>query len=710
MSAASTPTRNLHEAPRFAFGTASISAVVLLNAVFLMMALALAAALAMPLLNAFTDLHQAGEALALAKADGLLFRTTQETRLSRGDSQNMLQTEDDPVAHINERRAQVEARLTDTLLQLQPSLGPADAARATAIMAKWQGTETLHKQMVALSDKPRAQRDLKETLTWYAAVGTVVNGLSDLSLSIAASARMSDPIIGESVLARQYSWAMRESMGDECSAMRSLFGGNNTPIAPEAKPRIGAIRGLAEKSLRNLRDLLARPNAPAALVAATDYAAAEMAKGFAARDAAYATLGSAEPEKPGHFNEICTLSLGKVLTVAEVALAAMTERGAQLHATAMTRLWILGVAFAAATTASVGGLSVVRRRIAVPVRELNSAIGKLARRDYQTPVSALGKNDEFGKMAGTLEELRLGAAEAERLTGEQAHERVARDQRAARLEELVRRFESDVGELVGQLAAGSTELEATARSMAGSAQRSDVQATSVAAAVEQASAGVHTVASAAEELTASINEISRQVAHSSRITGKAADDSQRTDAIVRALAEGAQKIGNVVGLIKSIAGQTNLLALNATIEAARAGDAGKGFAVVASEVKNLAEQTSRATEEIGAQITQIQSATKEAVEAISGITDTIRQVSEIATSIASAVGQQGAATAEIARNVQQTARATQDVAENIGGVSQAANDTGLAAGEVLSSASNLSRQGERLSAAVNAFVTRVRAA
>jgi methyl-accepting chemotaxis protein len=194
------------------------------------------------------------------------------------------------------------------------------------------------------------------------------------------------------------------------------------------------------------------------------------------------------------------------------------------------------------------------------------------------------------------------------------------------------------------------------------------------------------------------------------MTAKAVSDAQRTDAIVRALAEGAQKIGDVVGLITSIAGQTNLLALNATIEAARAGDAGKGFAVVASEVKSLANQTGRATEEIAAQITQIQNATKEAVEAIRGIAETIEQVSAIATTIASAVEEQGAATAEIARNVQQTAHATREVTVNIGGMSQAASETGQAASQVLSVATDVSHQAENLSTEVGGFVAEVRAA
>ena len=218
------------------------------------------------------------------------------------------------------------------------------------------------------------------------------------------------------------------------------------------------------------------------------------------------------------------------------------------------------------------------------------------------------------------------------------------------------------------------------------------------------------VAAAAEELSASIGEISRQVSQSSEITGQAVVDARRTDAIVRALAEGAERIGHVVGLIISIAGQTNLLALNATIEAARAGDAGKGFAVVASEVKSLAQQTAKATEEIGTQVGQIQSATKEAVEAIRVITGTIEEVSSIAVSIAAAVEEQGAATAEIARSVQQTAQSARDVTVNIGDVSQAATNTGTAADQVLDAATDLSRQAERLTSEVDGFITEVRAA
>lgn len=271
-------------------------------------------------------------------------------------------------------------------------------------------------------------------------------------------------------------------------------------------------------------------------------------------------------------------------------------------------------------------------------------------------------------------------------------------------------FETKVISLISILSSGATALQSTAHSMSSTAAETNQHAATVTTAAQQASAGVQIVAAAAEQLTASIREITRQVAQSATITSKAVDDARRTDAIVRSLADAAQKIGDVVKLISGIASQTNLLALNATIEAARAGDAGKGFAVVASEVKNLATQTAEATEAIAAQIAQIQGATHEAVTAIQAVGAIIEEVNAIAANIAAAVEQQGAATAEIARNVQQTANSTQQVTAAIAGVGRAANDTGDAATQVLDAASTLSQQAERVTHEVNSFVVGIRAA
>ncbi len=373
------------------------------------------------------------------------------------------------------------------------------------------------------------------------------------------------------------------------------------------------------------------------------------------------------------------------------------------------RIYVVGF-IALSVVLAVLASVVLIRSIATPIKAMTEAMRQLATRDMSATIPAQGRTDEVGQMAASVQVFKDGMIVAERQTAEQAAERATKEQRTERLERAVATFEVTARNMVGLLAAGATELEATAQGMTNSADRTNEQANTVAAAAEEAGAGVQTVAAAAEELTATIAEISRQVAQSAKMAARVVDDAQRTNTIVTALAEGADKIGNVVGLITSIAGQTNLLALNATIEAARAGDAGKGFAVVASEVKSLASQTSRATEEIGAQITHIQSATKEAVAAIRAISASIDEVSAISTTIAAAVEQQGAATAEIARNVQQTATAAQDVTSNISGVSQAATDSSAAASQVLSAAGDLSKQAEQLSREVNTFVADVRAA
>ncbi len=349
--------------------------------------------------------------------------------------------------------------------------------------------------------------------------------------------------------------------------------------------------------------------------------------------------------------------------------------------------------------------------IAKPVRASADNMRRLAAGDLSVDVGNAERTDEIGVLVKAMQAFKEVLVDKQRLEMQQIAGKAEADtQRKTLLASVASDFETRVGSLAKSLTENSGVMQATADAMSVTATQTNSQASAVAAAAEEASSGVQTVAAAAEELAASIGEISRQVAQSARMTERAVADARRTDTVVRALAEGAEKIGLVVELINRIASQTNLLALNATIEAARAGDAGKGFAVVASEVKSLALQTGKATEEIGAQISQIQSATNEAVIAIRGITSTIEEVSTIATTIASAVEQQGAATGEIARNVQQTAASTQMVTSNITGVSQAANDTGVAASQVLNSAAELSRQAEQLTLEVRELSKRVRSA
>ena len=350
------------------------------------------------------------------------------------------------------------------------------------------------------------------------------------------------------------------------------------------------------------------------------------------------------------------------------------------------------------------------RNIVGAVRQLTAAMTSLAKRDWSTQVPGTQRNDELGEMAHAVDVFKENGVAAELLAAEQAAERAAKDERALRREELTRGFEAKVGTLVGEVSAGSIDMQGAAKFMVETAGQTTQQAITVAAAAEQASTNVQTVAAGAEQLAASISEITRQVARSAAVAGKAVDDTRRIDGLVQALATGVEKIGEVVGLINSIAGQTNLLALNATIEAARAGDAGKGFAVVASEVKSLATQTAKATQDIAQQIAQIQEATRGAVGAIRGFGETIGEVSTIAATIAAAVEQQGAATQEIARNVQQAAAGTQDVTSTIAAVSDGASNTGTTAARVLGAAAAVSQRSDQLNAEVRQFIIGLQAA
>ncbi len=333
---------------------------------------------------------------------------------------------------------------------------------------------------------------------------------------------------------------------------------------------------------------------------------------------------------------------------------------------------------------------------------LNISEGKLDNRVF------VARDDEIGEALRNLQTLQtLVRFNAEEL---KASERRAAVQRKADMIKLANGFEGAVGEIIETVSSAATELEASAGSLTTTAARSQELSTMVAAASEEASTNVQSVASATEEMTSSVNEISRQVQDSARMAGEAVSQARKTNERVGELSKAAARIGDVVELINTIAGQTNLLALNATIEAARAGEAGRGFAVVASEVKALAEQTAKATGEIGQQISGIQAATQESVNAIKEIGGSIERLAEISSTIAAAVEEQGAATQEISRNVQQAAQGTRQVSSNIVDVQRGASETGSASSQVLSAAKSLSGDSNRLKLEVGKFLDTVRAA
>jgi methyl-accepting chemotaxis protein len=349
--------------------------------------------------------------------------------------------------------------------------------------------------------------------------------------------------------------------------------------------------------------------------------------------------------------------------------------------------------------------------IARPIRRIGEVLLALANGNKAVDVPYAARGDEVGDAARAAQTFKENILRIERMEAEQKETELrAAVERKAGMRRLADEFQAAVGGIIDTVSTASRGMETAANTLSKTAEQTQELSGAVAAASEQASANVQSVASATEEMSSSVGEISRQVHESSKIAAEAVKQAEKTDARINELSQAAGRIGDVVKLITAIAEQTNLLALNATIEAARAGEAGRGFAVVASEVKQLASQTAKATEEIGAQIAGMQTATQDSVAAIKEIGGTIGRISEIASSIATAVEEQGAATQEIARNVGEAAKGTGQVATSITDVNRGAAETGSASAQVLASAQSLSAESHHLRSEVDKFLSTVRAA
>jgi len=389
---------------------------------------------------------------------------------------------------------------------------------------------------------------------------------------------------------------------------------------------------------------------------------------------------------------------------------------------------------------AIGGAVLLWAVIARPVARVTDILERLINGDTDIAVPYLENGDEVGSIARAVEnystmvrerreanEQQAREREEQRQAEEQAEANRRAEQERLRLEmekekadteaeahqqllALADGFEASITGIAEAVAAASGQMQGMAKEMVGSAEGSNQRATSALNASGEASDCVSTSAAAAEELSYSVQEILTQIRQAAKVADETSVQSRETNTKIEGLANAAQRIGEVIELINDIAAQTNLLALNATIEAARAGDAGKGFAVVASEVKNLANQTAKATDEIARQIQEIQDATGEAVSAIGDICTSIDSMNEISTTVASATEEQSAATAEISKSTQRAAGATQEMAQDIKVVAEAATETGASAAQVLDAAGSLSEKSTTMQQEVAKFLARVRAA
>lgn len=373
-------------------------------------------------------------------------------------------------------------------------------------------------------------------------------------------------------------------------------------------------------------------------------------------------------------------------------------------------LLLLAIAVAGILGGIAGALLMSRKYIVKPVLVMVGGLQRLAKGEFDFTIDYTSQTDEVGLIAKTMETFKQNASERQAMLQAQLEDASQKAARADAIRELTDRFQTDVDHALTILNSSATELEATAQSMASTAEETASQSGTIASASTQATANVQMVAGAAEEMSASIKDVSAQIVRTSRLAGEAKSQVTAATTRVTSLKTGAEAIGEIIDLIRSIAEQTNLLALNATIEAARAGEAGKGFAVVASEVKSLANQTAKATEEITTQIGKMQDDVQSTVPMIEQIASIIANLNEISSNVAAAAEQQTTTTVEISRNITEAAQGTEEVSRNIAGLSEAAGANSAATSQVLSTARAVADRSSRLSTQVTDFLREVKTA
>jgi methyl-accepting chemotaxis protein len=560
--------------------------------------------------------------------------------------------------------------------------------------------------------KPKASRRPALGKEYLENTVALLDILEKLSTRIAAAVNHSDPVIDQLLMIKQLAWLMRNTAG--AASLLISNGLSSGRVAPDLRQAYTKLVGGIETAWSALQAAAAGSELPPSLVEAmaeakTAYFAAPF---LATRDRLVnALLTGEKPEMKGNeWSPFSVEHMSSMVIVAERALDTARDYALAQHSEAQRSLALQLALLASALALTFGTMMAVSRRVIRPLHAMRDAMLKVAAGELTVDTGYAQRRDEIGALAGALETFKQQAVDKLRIEGQERESHAGAAARQRTIEGYVGEFENLVRQTLDQLNDASSQMRTTSAGLSAVSSQTNSRVKVAAKASGEASLSVESVASASEELSASIEDISRQASHAAGIAKRAVTRARETDDTVQGLAKTAGRIGEVVGLINSIAAQTNLLALNATIEAARAGEAGRGFAVVASEVKSLASQTAKATDDISEQIADIQKVAGDAIDAIKAIGGIIGEVNEVATAIAAAVEEQGAATQEITRSTQHAAQGTRNVSENITGVKTDADASAAAAENVKHASETLETQSLQLSRQVTQFLGNIRAA
>jgi methyl-accepting chemotaxis protein len=610
---------------------------------------------------------------------------------------------------INKRRAAADAAYAEGMARLA-------ADRKFAQPALLDKARAAHERLVALRakvdgelTKPFDQRDRALAKQWFPTITGLIDETQSIRLIASRSGDGNAASLSDIADLKHFVWVMSEYAGRERARVGALVS-SETAMNTTSIAELAGFRGRVELAWSRLLAAREAGILPPEVLAAMDEVQAKFFGSFQkVRDDAYqagVAGGVYSIDGPGWMKE-STAAIDTILALSRTMGEYSDRLAKRVQADALRELLFAAVAMLAGLGVALWAARLVRVRVTGPVGRMTSVMTDLAGGNTDVGFVALN-DDEIGGLARAFmcfKESMIRDRQRQLAEHLETEEQI---ERKSRIEALTARFDGAMRDVLGTVSDAANRLHGSATAMSANAEQTNRQTAAVSTATEQASANVETVSAAGTELTASIHEISGQVARSAEMANRAASEAEAVNHRIEALADAAQKVGQIVQLINAIASQTNLLALNATIEAARAGDAGKGFAVVANEVKSLANQTAKATDEIAAQVAAIQGETAAAVGAIRGITGTIGEVNQLAASVAAAVEEQSAATAEISRSVSEASRGTAEVASNIAGVAQAANETGRMAKDVYDAASLLIGESRRMEDEVEHFLADMR--